>query len=305
MGLLNRLFSALSPDFVLTLVDVGSAGGLHRRWRPFQPILSAVLFDPREPAPSGRLGRGQTRIYPVALSNRAGQADLYITALPNMSSFLKPDAKTFGQYRKKGRDAEIVSTEDVRVDTLDSLAAADGFKPTVLKIDTQGSELMVLEGALQSLRSVVLAEVEVSFLQRYVRQPLLGDIQEWMAKQDFELFELDGVKRYRAANSLGIRHNLLGGWQRSGRAAYGDALFVRRIDSILDIAAKDGGTSLQAAVVGLLAYGKADHAAALLDQGRGLLPPEQLQALRSALSALHRRRSLAELSGLVSRLRGR
>jgi len=303
--LLNRLFSALSPDFFLTLVDVGSAGGLNRRWRPFRPILSAVLFDPREAAPGGSLGRGQTRVYPVALSDKAGQAELYITALPNMSSFLKPDPRVFGQYRKKGRDAEVVSTEEVCIDTLDSLADADGFRPSVLKVDTQGSELMVLEGAQKSLESVMLAEVEVSFFQRYVGQPVLGDILGWMAERDFELFELYRVKRYRAANSLDVRQNLLGGWQRSGRAAYGDAIFLRKSDSILASARQDNGASLQAAVVALVAYGKADHAAALLDQGQDLLPSERLEAIRSALFTLHRRRLLPELTGLVSRLRGR
>ena len=302
---LQRLFGALPPDFFLTLVDVGSAGGLAKRWRPFAPILSAVLFDPREAAASGELGRGKIRVYPVALSDSAGEAELYLTALPNMSSFLKPDPQVFARYRKKGRDAAVAWTEMVKVDTLDALAEADRFRPSVLKVDTQGSELLVLNGAADSLKSVVLAEIEVSFFQRYEGQPVLADIQAWMADRGFELIELYRIKRYRAQNSLGIYQPLLGGWQRSGRAAYGDAIFLRKPDLILAAARTDGGASLASAIVALIAYGKADHAAALLDQAAGALPDERIAALRAALSSLYRGRLWRELGGLAARIRGR
>lgn len=302
---LQRLFGALPSDYFLTLVDVGSAGGLAKRWRAFAPILSAVLFDPREGAASGELGRGKIRVYPVALSDTPGEAELYLTALPNMSSFLKPDPQVFARYRKKGRDAAVASTEMVKVDTLDALAQTDGFKPSVLKVDTQGSELLVLNGAKQALESVVLAEIEVSFFQRYEGQPVLADIQAWMGSHGFELIELYRIKRYRAVNTLGIYQPLLGGWQRSGRAAYGDAIFLRNPDSILAAARNDNGASLISAIVALIAYGKADHAAALLDQADGLLPEERIAALRAGLSGLYRGRLWRELGGLAARIRGR
>jgi FkbM family methyltransferase len=302
MGLAG-LIAALPKDFVLTLVDVGSAGGLHPRWQRFRPIMSAILFDPREAEASGGFGPGQTRVYPVALSDQAGEAALHITALPNMSSFLLPDAEVFGRYRKKGRDAAVTSTETVPVDRLDNLAQADGFKPNVLKIDTQGSELLVLKGAEESLKSVLLAEVEVSFFQRYAGQPLFADIQAWMTDRGFELIELHRLKRYRAQNSLGIYQPLLGSGQRSGRVTYGDAIFIRTDDAILDAAAQDHGTSLLRAVVALLAYGKADHAAALLDKGRDTLPQGRAAAVSDALTRLNRRRFIPLLTGLSKQLR--
>jgi FkbM family methyltransferase len=302
MGL-ERLTAALPGDFHLTLVDVGSAGGLHPRWRPFQPILSAILFDPREAAPSGRLGPGQTRVYPVALSDQSGEANLHITKLANMSSFLWPDPDVFGRYRKKGADAAVIQSEAVPVDRLDSLASTDGFQPHVLKVDTQGSELMVLKGAEESLKSVVLAEIEVSFLKRYVDQPVFADIEAWMNRRGFELIELYGLKRYRAANLLDIYRPLSGHGQRSGRVAYGDAIFMRSEEKILAMAASDDGVSLFRAVVALLAYGKTDHAAALLDRGRHLLPDDQFGAVSDVLKAFQRPQFIARLSGLMKGFR--
>ena len=295
----GRLISALGDDFVLTVVDVGSAGGLHKRWRPFEPVLSAVLFEPREGgSASGSLGRGKSRTYPVALGDKAGEVELYITQLANMSSFLKPDADVFGRYRKKGADAKVVATEKVPVDRFDTLAQADGIRPDVLKVDTQGSELLVLKGAEQALASVLVAEIEVSFFRRYAGQPVFAEIEAWMNDRGFELIELHKLKRYRAANSLGLRQPVLGGAQRSGRVAYGDAIFMRSPDAILAAARKDGGASLLKAMVALLAYGKADHAAALLDAGTDILGDPH-QAVRKALGGM--KRILPPLSSLLPR----
>lgn len=298
MGL-ARLLGALPKDFVLTLVDVGSAGGLNPRWQPFRSVVSAVLFDPRETTASGALGRGETRVYPVALGDQAGEAKLHITALPNMSSFLPPDGEVFGRYRKKGADAQIVRSETVPVERLDALAEADGFRPHVLKVDTQGSELLVLEGAEECLKSVLLAEVEVSFFQRYVGQPVFADIEAWMKRHGFELIELHRLKRYRAANGLGIRHSLTGDGQRSGRVTYGDAIFLRKEDAILRAAAADDGASVLRAAVALIAYGKADLAAALLEKGRDLLPADRAESIGKALEGLNRWRLIPGLAGLL------
>ncbi len=302
---MRHLVAALPADFILTLVDVGSAGGVHRRWQNLRPLLSAILFDPREAAANGVIGRGGVRLYPVALGREAGEADLHITALANMSSLLRPDPDVFGRYRKKGADARVVGTETVLIDTLDAVAEADGFTPHVIKVDTQGSELMVLAGAESSLQSVVLAEIEVSFFERYVGQPLFADVEAWMKARGFEMIELQHLKRYRAANSLGIRRPPDGDDQRSGRVAYGDAIFLRHEAAILAAARQDSGLTILRAVVALVAYGKVDHAAALLDRGRDLIRPEIYQDAGEALTALNRRRFISELGGVIQRARGR
>jgi len=293
------LIEALPSDFTLTLVDVGSAGGLNKRWEPFKQVLSSVLFDPREPAATGSFGRGATRVYPVALGDKAGEAELYLTALANMSSFLRPDPTVFARYGKKARDAAVTSTEKVPIEPLDELARRDGFRPDALKIDTQGSELLVLRGAEQALQSVMLAEIEVSFFTRYVGQPLFADIEAFMRERGFELIELLELKRYRASNSLGIRNMAIPPGERSGRIAYGNAIFLRSEDQIVRAAQKDSGASLLRAIVGLVAYGKADIAARLLDVGGDCLAAQRAR-LEHGLSELRRGEG-----GILARLLGR
>ena len=291
------LIEALPRDFSLTLVDVGSAGGLNERWRPLGPILSSVLFDPREPEARGEFGPGKERIYPVALGERAGNEKLYLTQMANMSSFLRPDPEVFERYGKKRSDAAVVSEERVPIERLDDLAERDGFHADVLKVDTQGGEMHVLKGAGTSLRTVLLAEVEVSFFRRYENQPLLAEIEAHMNARGFELIDLLKLKRYRSANSLGIRNAGVRANDRSGRIAYADAIFLRHEKDILAAARADGGVSLLRAAVALVAYGKADMAARLLDEGRNLLPSGQAEVLAAALTSLR--------SSVLSRLLGR
>ena len=297
--LATPLIEALPGDFTLTLVDVGSAGGLNKRWRPFAPLLSSVLFDPREPAATGQFGRGETRVYPVALGEKAGEADLYLTALPNMSSFLRPDPVQFARFGKKERDAAVISTERVPIETLGELARQDSFRADVLKVDTQGSELLVLKGAGEALKSTLLAEIEVSFFRRYADQPLFADIEAFMAGRGFELIDLLKLKRYRSSNSLSIRNAGVPKGERSGRVAYGDAIFLRSRETILSAAKADQGASLLRAVVALVAYGKTDMAAQLIDEGAALLEPAQTAAIRNALKSLP---ASGRLGGWLKRL---
>ena len=271
---LRPLIAALPADFVLTFVDVGSAGSLHERWQPFQSILSAVLFEPREGGTAtGSLGRGQSRTHPVALGDRAGEVDLHITALANMSSFLEPDASLFGRYRKKGADARVVSTERVPVERLDALAAADGFTPDVLKVDTQGSELLVLKGAEESLRFRDRRRNR-SVLPPSLRRPAV-------VRRHRGLDERPRLRAHRARPA----EALSGGEQpqappaaRRGTPALGPPR-VRRCDLHGEARnrsshwrTRTAGRAYSKGMIALLAYGKTDQAAALLDAGRETLP---------------------------------
>jgi FkbM family methyltransferase len=300
----NSIVAALPPDFFLTVIDVGSAGGLHRRWRPYRDVISAILFDPREKEAGGHLGRGGTRVYPVALGRTEGEATLHLTALPNMSSFLEPDRMTLGRYHNKGRDSEVVETAPVPVQRLDTLAAAEGFTADVIKVDTQGSEGQVLEGAQSSLSSTILAEVEVSFLTRYLGQPLFADIEAQMRRHGFELIDLYRLKRYHAENPLSVRKGGRGPFERTGRVAYADAIFLRREEDILARAAQDEGATLLRALTSLLPYGKVDIAARLFGLARGTLPSALAARLEPALTAAGRTPlSLALIAARLGRRR--
>lgn len=285
------LKGGLPGDMQIVLADVGSAGGVHKRWKPVRPIVSALLFEPREGGETQQQGRDT--IFPIALGPQAGRATLNVTALPNMSSTLPPNRALLETFRKKGAHTRITSTFDMPVDTLDAVAARSGRTVDAIKVDTQGSELSILQGAAQCLSgSVIVAEVEVSFFQRYEGQALAWDVVAFMESQGFELLELSRLKRYRRLNAAGVGNRSMGGGQRAGRLAYGDALFfleesrlLNRIDGLPPV---DGEALALKAIVALLVYGKPDMAAHLFDRTRHVVAPARRGPLETYFASLAR-----------------
>ena len=84
---------------------------------------------------------------------------------------------------------------DIPIRRLDSYVAEFGLpKPQVLKVDVQGAELAVLEGAGSLLEDVRLIQIE-SWLRRSYdgKTPLLHEITEYLSGRGFSLIDFGGV----------------------------------------------------------------------------------------------------------------
>ena len=285
---MKAILRTCRPGFELVVADIGSAGGLKGRWAPARSVVSGILFEPRDGGKPRREGRDT--LYPVALGPKRGRATLHVTHLPNMSSMLQPNQELLGTFRKKGPHTEVSGTIEVPMDTLDSVVAAEGRRVDAVKIDTQGTELGILEGAKDCLsRSCLVAEVEVSFLERYRGQALFHDIDAYMTGLGFELVDLYRLKRYRRLNSCGVGNISLGGGQRAGRLAYGDALFMLREDYLLDRISREGEDVAMKVIIFLLVYGKADIAAAIFDRTAKQFQSERREAIGRHLLTLSKK----------------
>ncbi len=270
---LSALASGVPEGLQIVLADLGSAGGLHRRWSPLRKHVTAVLFDPLDPSS----GSGRDRYFPVAVAQSKGQARLHVTKFAPMSSTLLPNAALLGRFWKKPCDATIVSTLEVPTDSLDDVMQANGIALDVIKVDVQGAEYQILSGARSVIaNSLFLAEIEVSFIERYVGLHTAADVISRMREWNFDLIDLSRPKRYCYRNSLGVVNPSLGNGDWAGRLAYCDALFMLNDDALLARVASDhprGGPELALkSILALLAYGKADLAAWILDATAERLP---------------------------------
>jgi len=284
MPRIKSLLSALPDDYSLTLADIGSAGGLQDRWGPVSQRVNALLFEPRDCA-DGPTQDGRNRIFPVALGAAAGTATLNVTKMVNMSSLRQPNMALLQQIRKKCHQGAVVSQQTVAIDSLDALLEREQLQVDALKIDTQGTELEILTGAQEALRrSVVLAEVEISFIERYLGQATGATLISWMQERDFQLIEIYRLKRYRHLNSCDIKNVGIGGGNRAGQLAFADAVFALTSDGFMRrrrLLSRDAaGRSLLSMLVSLVVYGKIDMAAAWFDQHGDLLDPPLQAALR-------------------------
>lgn len=263
---LAALARKLPADLQIVLADVGSAGGIHKRWEPVRRHVKTALFDPFDP----QTDTAQDRYFPYALARGAGNATLHVTRRETMTSMLKPNSEFLSRFWDKPDHTQIKSSLAVQTDSLDHLMAESGMSLDVIKIDVQGFEYEVLMGAATCLnQSIFLAEIEVSFFERYVGLRPFEDIVDLMRGHGFELIDIGRIKRYRYRNSSGVVNPGLGMGDRAGRIAFCDALFMLNDELLRDRIL--AGNSLSGpnlglkAIMALLVYGKADIAAWLFE----------------------------------------
>ena len=164
--------------------------------------------------------------FPVAVGRKAGSASLYITRNPSCSSIFMPNREFFEKFFECGPFFDILSTEDVQLVALDDYLPKQGvFDIDFLELDTQGSELDILVGAKKLLSSSVIGiRVEVEFSEMYRNQPLFGDIDTFLRKQGFILFDLDRYRLRRKSCPLNI--------QSHEQIIWGQALYLRDYNTL-------------------------------------------------------------------------
>jgi FkbM family methyltransferase len=149
----------------------------------------------------------------VALGDRAGTATFHVADNLSSSSLL-PMAP---RHVASAPESAYVADELVEVHRLDDLAS-ELVRPgerVWLKIDVQGFELPVLQGAEQTLDQVEIVEAELSLVELYEGQALLGEVTAYLTSRGFgarflqpifgdpitgELLQVDGIFARRRAS---------------------------------------------------------------------------------------------------------
>ena len=225
----------------LVVVDVGCRWGVAGVWSSFAPHVSVVGFDPdvAECERLSMLHRGDptVRFVAVALGRSRRTAPLYVTEDPGSSSLYPPDPESF-LHRPELACTRLVREMPIELTTLDDWTREAGVgEIDVIKLDTQGSELGVLEGASRSLESVRALEVEVEFNEMYRGQPLFGDVDRHLRERGFVLWRLKHLVHYGLADAPSeleldeqqvFDSRPVGFSAQGGQLFWGHAYYVRR-----------------------------------------------------------------------------
>lgn len=245
----------------ISLVDIGAAGGLQDRWRPFSKFVDLVAVEP-DPRAKESIEKLESTILrslhrvnsPLASTNR--ELDFYLCKHPRQSSVFKPNAAHFAKYND-GHKWNVEKVEEMSAITLDS-AIASRVKSDFLKIDTQGSELDILQGAAETLQSCLGVEAEVEFREMYELQPLFGDLAKYMLDNGFEFIDFVAFGKWERSRPDGLRTFL-------GELIHADALFMRSPESAVALAHKLHDTNLILRYLALLCiYARSDMMRATL-----------------------------------------
>ena len=291
----------------LVLVDVGASGGLKHTWKGTEKHLQVISFEPDERAP--RVPSEREILYlNSGLYRERTSVDFYQTRSQGTSSMLEPNREFLDRFPHAGR-FDVLSTQSIAVDTLDTQIREHGVDDVdFIKIDTQGSELWILQGAAGVLDGTALGlEVEVEFAPMYREQPLFSDVDQFIRKFGFELFDL-GTFFWKRGQDGRQRYG-----KRSGQIIFADALYLanletisRRIGAITD---KDRQKSkvLKALSISVL-YGYTDYALEILSAMNGVLDPDEQALAKRGLErdvTLSRRLPNFPARGKLATLAGR
>lgn len=214
----------LEIPLILHYVDVGAANNTREEgWKKHNQNVRYTLFEP-DPIAAERL-RGALHeedicVIENALGSFSGKTFLNVCKKRELSSILEPNTALLKRFPDVSRWS-VVEQLEVNLKTLDSMVSTIG-PVDFLKLDTQGSELDVLHGAVVALKEVVAIQVEVEFIPLYLRQPLFGDITNFLLQEGFEFWDFTTIYRYG-------REVL----NRTGQAAFADSLFFKPPENIL------------------------------------------------------------------------
>lgn len=196
--------------------DVGAhKGGTVEKYRARFPDLNIYCFEPflssTEVLNKRYKNDPSVKVIPLAVSDKSGNKTFYVNEFDATNSLLPRPTTVRRYYPKK---AGSKSTLQVAVTTIDEFVHSHRIENlNILKFDIQGSELMALRGAVNTLRKkhVPLIYTETMFIPHYEGNPLFYELWSFLTDFGYTLFDVYNLSR--AIN---------------GQLRQGDALFVSR-----------------------------------------------------------------------------
>ena len=163
-----------------SVIDVGVARGtpgLHDVWPEARLLLVEPVAEWEPQLRSLTTGRGRCVI--AASGREPRTTEIRVHRVPELSSVL-------GE-----RDEGLTQARTVPVVRLDD-EARDLDGPIVIKVDVEGGELDVLEGARATLERTELVALEASLFELVPGQPLLHDVVAFMADAGLVPYDVFG-----------------------------------------------------------------------------------------------------------------
>ncbi|RZK11730.1 MAG: FkbM family methyltransferase [Flavobacterium sp.] len=195
----KKFFDSLISSSNPIILDVGAhRGETIKFFKEFYPDSSIFSFEP-EPTNFIELQKVavayRTRAFNVAVGESVETCVFYQQDITHLGGLLpiNEGSKDSLGYAKKAKNREIV----VEKTTLDLFCKNENIsRVNLLKIDVQGFEVGVLEGAMQILRNTECVTVEVSLYDFYGNHTSsLLKIETIMEKLGFEMWDISKLSK--------------------------------------------------------------------------------------------------------------
>jgi len=205
---LDKIYKKLFNDANLVIFDVGAnIGQSIDRFRKIFPQSIIHCFEPiKENYLYIKKNYSQQKIFTnnLAMGDQIGKKKFFINVKSGTSSFYPINKKSkWAKIRSNEKSVTIdeftKSEEEVEVMTVDKYCENNNIKKIdILKIDVQGYENKVLEGAINTIKNGLIntMEIEMNFSDHYEKKLSFYDIEKLLVPNGYELCAIKNTGWY-------------------------------------------------------------------------------------------------------------
>lgn len=214
----------------LTVIEVGARGGFEDLWIVYKDQIQLIGFEADEDECirlNKQSSNNQNKYYPAILDRNRSLKKFYITSYPPSSGFYKPDQIFWSRFPdyKNIKVEKTISVDTVNLDFF----LKENHIPTIdfIKLDVEGAELDILEGAKGILKkSVIGLSVEVEFFPTHIGQSVFSDVDNYLRSIGFILFDLT-LNRHARKVLSGNSFYKTPGPTIKGQVLWGQAVYLK------------------------------------------------------------------------------
>lgn len=193
---LIRRFKIINYYNIDTLIDIGANIGQYaismrdigyrKKIISFEPLKSAF-----EHLKNASLNDNNWIVINYAIGNQDMKGVINVAGNSQSSSILN----MLPMHLNSAPESKYITQEEIEIKKLDSIfnSFCNKEERVMLKIDTQGYEKNIIDGALESLSKIMIIQLEMSIVPLYENEMLFIDMINYLDNKGFQLFSLENI----------------------------------------------------------------------------------------------------------------